>query len=201
MPYLPNTEANRRLPLTVEQLPRTLKELPLAFAAIGGKLEDVRPKTVVPGATLQNIVALDHSRAKAKAEDEAAEATLRLKVKARRVVKVKARETEKTAVKVEERREEARRVVNDHGPERQVEQYLLRGMVRPLAGDRLPKTRRKCAYCTPKGRAKRVTRIVRLYITRHVYFTRLVNAETGLDACSRTETLKVCLLFNRLARN
>ena len=163
----------------------------------------MRPKTVeiVPGATLQNIVALDHSRAKAKAEDEAAEATLRLKVKARRVVKVKARETEKTAVKVEERREEARRVVNDHGPERQVEQYLLRGMVRPLAGDRLPKTRRKCAYCTPKGRAKRVIRIARLYITRHVYFTRLVNAETGLDACSRTETLKVCLLFNRLARN
>jgi hypothetical protein len=161
MQYLPNTEANRHLPLTAEQLPQTLKELPSAFAAIGGKLEDVRPKTVVPGATLQNIVALDHSRAKAKAEDEAAEATLRLKVKARRVVKVKARETEKTAVKVEERREEARRVVNDHGPERQVEQYLLRGMVRPLAGDRHPKTRQRCASYTPKGRARRVTRIVR----------------------------------------
>jgi hypothetical protein len=155
----------------------------------------------VPGGTLQNIVALDHLRAKAKAEDEAAEATLRLKVKARRVVKVKAREMEKTAVKVKERREEARKVVSDHGPARQAEQYLLQGTARPRAGDRLPKTRQKCAYCTPKGRAKRVTRIVRLYTTRHVYFTRLVNAETGLDACSRTETLKACLLFNRLARN
>ncbi len=178
-----------------------MKELPSASAAIGGKLEDALTRTLVPGATLQNIEVLAHSRTKAKAEDEAAEAKVRAKVKARVVVKAKARETANTAVKVAERREEARKVVDDHGPARQVEQYLLRGMVRPLAGDRLPKTRRRCAFCTPKGRAKRVTRIVRLYITRHVYFTRLVNAETGLDACSRTETLKVCLLFNRLARN
>ncbi len=163
MLYLPNSEANRRLPLTVEQLPRTLKELPLVFAAIGEKLEDVRPKTVetVPGATLQNIVALDHSRAKAKAEDEAAEATAKAKVKARKAVKVKAKEMEKTAVKVEAKREEARRVANDCGPERQVEQHPLRGLARPLAGDRHPKTRRRCASYTPKGRAKRVTRIVR----------------------------------------
>jgi len=144
---------------------------------------------------------LAHSKTKAKAAAEVAEATVRAKAKARVVVKAKARETAKRAVKVAERREEVRKVVNDHGPARQAEQYLLRGMARPRAGDRLPKTRRRCAFCTPNGRAKRVTRIVRLYITRHVYFTRLINAETGLAACSRTETLKACLLFNRLARN
>ena len=201
MPYLPNTEANRHLRLTAEQLPRASKELRSASAAIGGKLEDALTRTVVPGATLTNIVVLAHSKAKAKAVAEVAEATARAKARAKVAVKVKAREMANTAVKVAERREEARRVVNDHGPERQAERYLLRGMVHPLAGDRLPKTRRRCAFYTPKGRAKRVTRIVRLYITRHVYFTRLVNAEMGLDACSRTETPKACLLFNRLVRN
>ena len=194
MPFLPNTEANHHLRPTAEQSPRASKELRSASAAIGGKLEDALTRTIVPGATLTNIVVLAHSKAKAKAVAEVAEAKARAKARAKVAVKVKARETAKTAVKVVERREEARKVVDDHGPARQVEQYLLRGMVRPLAGDRLPKTRRRCAFCTPKGRAKRVTRIVRLYITRHVYFTRLVNAETGLDACSRTETLKVCLL-------
>ena len=147
MPYLPNTEANRHLRLTAEQLPRTLKELRSASAAIGGKLEDALTRTVVPGATLQNIVVLAHSKtkAKAKAVAEVAEATARAKARAKVAVKVKARETAKRAVKVAERREEARKVENDHGPARQVEQYLLRGMVRPLAGDRLPKTRQKCA--------------------------------------------------------
>ncbi len=163
MQYLPNSEANRRLPSIVEQLPRILKELPWVFAATGEKLDDVQLRTVeiVPGATLQNTVELDHSRAKAKAEDEAVEATAKAKVKAREVVKVKAKEMEKTAVKVEAKREEARRVANDRGPERQVEQHPLRGLARPLAGDRHPKTRRRCAFYTPKGRARRVTRIVR----------------------------------------
>ena len=116
---------------------------------------------IVPGATLQNIVALDHLRAKAKAEDEAAEATAKAKVKAREVVKVKAKEMEKIAVKVEAKREEVKRVADDHGPERQAAQHLLRGLDRPLAGDRHPKTRQRCASYTPKGRARRVTRIVR----------------------------------------
>ena len=130
---------------------------------IGEKLDDVRPKTVeiVPGATLQNIVALDHLRAKAKAEDEAAEATAKAKVKAREVVKVKAKEMEKMAVKVEAKREEVKRVVDDRGPERQVAQHLRRGLDRPPAGDRHPKTQQKCAFYTPKERARRVTRIVR----------------------------------------
>ncbi len=163
MQYLPNSEANRRLPSIVEQLPRTLKELPWVFAVTGEKLDDVQLRTVeiVPGATLQNTVELDHSRAKAKAEDEAVEATAKAKVKAREVVKVKAKEMEKTAVKVEAKREEVKRVANDHGPERQVAQHLLRGLDRPPAGDRHPKTQQKCAFYTPKERARRVTRIVR----------------------------------------
>jgi hypothetical protein len=118
-----------------------LKELRSASAAIGGKLEDALTRTVVPGATLTNIVVLAHSKAKAKAVAEVAEATARAKARAKVAVKVKARETAKRAVKVAERREEARKVVNDHGPARQVEQHLLRGMARLRAGDRLPKTR------------------------------------------------------------
>ena len=176
-----------------------MKELLSASAAIGGKLEDALTRTVVPGATLKNIVALAHSKAKAKAVAEVAKATAR--AKARKVaVKVKERETARKAVKEVERRE-ARKVVNDHGPVRPAEQHLLRGTARLRAGDRLPKIRQKYACYTPKGRAKRVTRIVRLYTTRHVYFIKPVNAEMGLGACSRTEPRKVCLPLNRLARN
>ncbi len=163
MQYLHNTEANRRLPSIEERLPRTLKELPWVFAVTGEKLDDAQLRTaeIVPGATLQSTVESDRSRAKAKAEDEAAEATAKAKVKARKVVKVKAKEMEKTAVKVEAKREEVKRVANDRGPERQAAQHLLRGLDRPLAGDRHPKTRQRCASYTPKGRARRVTRIVR----------------------------------------
>ncbi len=131
------------------------------FAVTGEKLDDVQLRTaeIVPGATLQSTVELDRSRAKAKAEDEAVKA--KAKAKAREVVKVKAKEMEKTAVKVEAKREEAKRVANDHGPERQVAQHLLRGLDRPPAGDRRPKTQQKCAFYTPKGRARRATRIAR----------------------------------------
>ena len=93
-----------------------MKELRSASAAIGGKLEDALIRTVVPGATLKNIVALARSKAKAKAVAEVAKATAR--AKARKVaVKVKERETARKAVKEVERRE-AKRVVNDHGPVR-----------------------------------------------------------------------------------
>ena len=158
MQYLPNTEANRRLPSIVEQLPRTLKELPWVFAVTGEKLDDVRLRTaeIVPGATLQSTVELDRSGTKAKAEDEAVKA----KVKAVEV-KAKAKAEENTAVKVEAKREEVKRVADDHGPERQAAQHLLRGLDRPPAGDRHPKTQQKCAFYTPKERARRVTRIVR----------------------------------------
>ncbi len=134
----------------------------MVFAATGEKLDDVRPKTVeiVPGATLQSTVESDRSKAKAKAEDEAVEATVKAKVKAVEV-KAKAKAEERTAVKVEAKREEVKRVANDHGPERQVAQHLLRGLDRPPAGDRHPKTRQKCAFYTPKERVRRVTRIVR----------------------------------------
>ena len=162
MQYLPNTEANRRLPSIVERLPRTLKELPWVFAATGEKLDDAQLRTVgtVPGATLQSTVESDRSRTKAKAEDEAVEAKVKAKVKVVEV-KAKAKAEEKTAVKVEAKREEVKRVVDDHGPERQVAQHLRRGLDRPPAGDRHPKTRQKCAFYTPKERVRRVTRIVR----------------------------------------
>ena len=162
MQYLPNTEANRRLPLIVERLPRTLKELPWVFAVTGEKLDDVLLRTaeIVPGATLQSTVESDRSRAKAKAEDEAVEATVKAKATAVEV-KAKAKAEEKTAVKVEAKREEVKRVVDDRGPERQVAQHLRRGLDRPPAGDRHPKTRQKCAFYTPKERVRRVTRIVR----------------------------------------
>ena len=134
------------------------------FAVTGEKLDDAQLRTaeIVPGATLQSTVESDRSRAKAKAEDEAVEATVKAKVKAVEVkAKAKAKAEEKTAVKVEAKREEVKRVVDDRGPERQVAQHLRRGLDRPPAGDRHPKTRQKCAFYTPKERVRRVTRIVR----------------------------------------
>ena len=139
-----------------------MKELPWVFAVTGEKLDDAQLRTaeIVPGATLQSTVESDRSKAKAKAEDEAVEATVKAKVKAVEV-KAKAKAEEKTAVKVEAKREEVKRVVDDRGPERQVAQHLRRGLDRPPAGDRHPKTQQKCAFYTPKERARRVTRIVR----------------------------------------
>ena len=147
MQYLHNTEVNHRLQSIEERSPRTLKELPWEFAAIGGRLDDAQLRTaeIVPGATLQSTVELDRSRAKAKAEDEAVKATVKAKVKAVEV-KAKAKAEEKTAVKVEAKREEVKRVVDDRGPERQVAQHLRRGLDRPPAGDRHPKTQQKCAF-------------------------------------------------------
>ncbi len=132
------------------------------FAVTGEKLDDVLLRTaeIVPGATLQSTVESDRSRAKATAGDEAVEATVKAKVKAVEL-KAKAKAEEKTAVKVEAKREEVKRVVDDRGPERQVAQHLRRGLDRPPAGDRHPKTQQKCAFYTPKERARRVTRIVR----------------------------------------
>ena len=139
-----------------------MKELPWVFAVTGEKLDDAQLRTaeIVPGATLQSTVESDRSRVKAKAGDEAVEATVKAKVKAVEV-KAKVKAEEKTAVKVEAKREEVKRVVDDRGPERQVAQHLRRGLDRPPAGDRHPKTRQKCAFYTPKERVRRVTRIVR----------------------------------------
>ncbi len=132
------------------------------FAVTGEKLDDAQLRTAgtVLGATLRSTVELDRSRTKAKAEDEAVEAKVKAKAKVVEV-KAKAKAEEKTAVKVEAKREEVKRVADDRGPERQAAQHLLRGLDRPLAGDRHPKTRQRCASYTPKGRARRVTRIVR----------------------------------------
>jgi hypothetical protein len=98
-------------------------EMQWVSAAIGGKLEDAQIRPAVPGATPKNIVALAHSKVKAKAVAEAAKATTRAKVR-KATLRVKARETAKRAVKEVERRE-AKRAVNDHGLVRQAEQHLL----------------------------------------------------------------------------
>ena len=137
-----------------------MKELPWAFAAIGGKLDEAQLRTArtVLGATLRSTVELDRSRTKAKAEDEAVKAKVKVKVEEE---KAKAKAEAKTAAKVKAKREKAKRVVDDHGPERQMAQHLRRGLDRPLAGDRRPKTRQKCAFYTPKERVGRATRIVR----------------------------------------
>ena len=139
-----------------------MKELPWVFAVTGEKLDDAQLRTaeIVPGATLQSTVESDRSRTKAKAEDEAVEAKAKAKVKVEEV-KAKAKAEEKTAVKVKVKREEVQRVVDDRGPERQMAQHLRRGLDRPPAGDRHPKTQQKCAFYTPKERVRRVTRIVR----------------------------------------
>ena len=96
-----------------------MKELPWAFAAIGGKLDDVQLRTAetVLGATLRSTVELDRSKAKAKAEA-------------------------KTAAKAKVKMEKAKRVVDDRGPERQMAQHLRRGLDRPPAGDRRPVVQR-----------------------------------------------------------
>jgi hypothetical protein len=162
MQYLHNTEVNHRLQSIEERSPRTLKELPWEFAAIGGRLDDAQLRTAetVLGATLRSTVELDRSRTKAKAEDEAEKAKVKVKVKVDKV-KAKAKAEVKTAEKAKVKREEVKRVVDDRGPERQVAQHLRRGLDRPPAGDRHPKTQQKCAFYTPKERVGRVTRIVR----------------------------------------
>ena len=139
-----------------------MKELPWVFAVTGEKLDDAQLRTaeIVPGATLQSTVELDRSKAKAKAEDEAVKAKVKVKVKVEEE-KAKAKAEAKTAAKAKVKREEAKRVVDDHGPERQMAQHLRRGLDRPPAGDRHPKTQQKCAFYTPKERVRRVTRIVR----------------------------------------
>ena len=166
---------------------------------IGGRLEDAPPRAAVPGATLKNIVASAHSKVKAKAEAEAAKATARAKARETKV-RAKARKTAKRVAKEVVKREVERE--DDHGLVRQAEQHPpRRGMARLRAEDRLLRIRRKYACYTPKGHARRVTKIARLYTTQRVYFTKPVNAEMGLAACSRTEPRKVCLPPNRLARN
>ncbi len=167
---------------------------------IGGKLEDAPIRAAVPGATLKSIVASDHSKVKAKAEAEAAKATVRAKDRAKKKVRAKARKTAKRAAKGVVKREVERE--DDHGLVRQAEQHPpRRGMARLRAEDRLLRIQRKCACYTPKGHARRVTKIARLYTTQHVYFTKPVNAEMGLSACSRTEPRKVYLPHNRSARS
>ncbi len=174
-------------------------EVQWVSAVIGGRLDDAPPRAAVPGATLKNIVASAHSKVKAKAVAEAAKATARAKVRETKV-RVTARKTAKRAAKGVVKREVESE--DDHGLVRQAELHPpRRGMARPRAEDRLLRIRRKYACYTPKGRARRVTKIARSYTTQRAYFTKPDNAETGLSASSRTGPRKVYLPRNRSARS
>ena len=158
---------------------------------IGEKLEDVPTKPVAHGATRTKLVA----PAKAKAEAVA-------KAKAR--VRAKARAKEKAKVKAK-----AKRVANgvvkredDHGLARPAAEHPhLREMAHLRVEDRLLRIQRKCACETPKGRARRVTKTAHSYTIQRVCFTNQVDAEMGLNACSRTEPRKVYLPLNKSARS
>ena len=159
---------------------------------IGEKLEDAPTRPTALGATLRSFAAPVKAKAKAEAE---AKAKARAKERAKEKARVKVRKA-KRVVKREVKRED------DHGLVRQAEQHPpRRGMARLRAEDRLLRIRRKRACYTPKGHARRVTKIAHLYTIQHVCFIRQVNAEMGLNACSRIELRKVYLPLNRSARS
>ena len=159
----------------------------------GGKLEDAPIRATVLGATLRSFVAPVKAKAKAEA---GAKAKARAKERAKEKVRVRVRKAAKRVVKREVKKED------DHGLVRQAAEHpLRRGMARLRAEDRLLRIQRKCACYTPKGHARRVTKIAHLYTIQHVYFIRQVNAEMGLNACSRIEPRKVYLPLNGSARS
>ncbi len=160
---------------------------------IGEKLEDAPTKPVALGAALMKLVAPVKAKAKAEAE---AKAKARAKERAKEKVRAKARRAAKRVANGVVRRED------DHGLVRQAAEHpLRRGMARLRAEDRLPRIQRKCACYTPRGRAKRVTKTAHSYTIQRVCFTNQVDAEMGLNACSRIEPRKVYLPPNRSARS
>ncbi len=160
---------------------------------IGEKLEDAPTRPVALGATLMKLVAPVKAKAKAEAE---AKAKARAKERAKEKVRVKARKAAKRVANGVVRKED------DHGLARQAAEHpLRRGMARLRVEDHLLRIRRKCACYTPRGRAKRVTKTAHSYTIQRVCFTNQVDAEMGLNACSRIEPRKVYLPLNRSARS
>ena len=160
---------------------------------IGKKLEDAPTRPVALGASLRRLVAPVKAKAKAEAE---AKAKARAKERAKEKVRVKARKAAKRVASGAVRRED------DHGLVRQAAEHpLRRGMARLRAEDRLLRIQRKCACYTPKGHARRVTKTAHSYTIQRVCFTNQVDAEMGLNACSRIEPRKVYLPLNKSARS
>ena len=160
---------------------------------IGEKLEDAPTKPVAHGATRTKLVAPVKAKAKAVAEAKArvrAKARAKEKVKAR--VKAKAKRVANGVVKRED----------DHGLARPAAEHPhLREMAHLRVDDHPLRIQRKCACYTPRGRAKRVTKTAHSYTIQRVCFTNQVDAEMGLNACSRIEPRKVYLPLNRSARS
>ncbi len=160
---------------------------------IGEKLEDAPTRPVALGATLMKLVAPVEAKAKAEAE---AKAKVRAKARAKEKVKVKVRRAAKRVANGVVRRE------GDHGLVRQAAGHpLRRGMARLRVEDHPLRIQRKCPCYTPRGRAKRVTKTAHSYAIQRVCFTNQVDAEMGLNACSRIEPRKVYLPLNRSARS
>ncbi len=160
---------------------------------IGEKLEDAPTRPVALGATLTKLVAPVKAKAKAEAE---AKVKARAKDRSKEKVRVKARRAAKRVANGVVRRED------DHGLVRQaVEHPLRRGMARLRVDDRPLRIQRKYACCKPRGRAKRVTKTAHSYTIQRAYGTTQVDAEMGLNACSRTEPRKVYLPLNKSARS
>ncbi len=159
----------------------------------GGKLEDALIRATVLGATPRSFVAPVKAKAKAEA---GAKAKARAKERAKEKVRVRVRQAAKRVVKREVKRED------DHGLVRQAAEHpLRRGMARLRAEDRLLRIQSKYACYTPKGHARRATKTAHSYAIQRVCFTNQVDAEMGLNACSRIEPRKVYLPLNRSARS
>ncbi len=160
---------------------------------IGEKLEDAPTKPVALGATLTKLVAPVKAKAKAVAE---AKAKVRAKERAKEKVRVKARKAAKRVANGVAKRGD------DHGLVRQAAEHPpRRGMARLRVADHPPRIQKKRACSTPRGRAKRATKTAHSYTIQRVCFTNQVDAEMGLNACSRTEPRKVYLPLNKSARS
>ncbi len=117
MMSLPNTEASLRPPLIVVSPRKRAVEIKLAFAAIGGKQDDVPIKPIAHGVTRKTLVALvkENERARAKAKRAKAKAR-KAKATMAKVMekdKARAREADLAHPAVEQRLEPARQQVDD----------------------------------------------------------------------------------------
>ncbi len=160
---------------------------------IGEKLEDAPTKPVAHGATRTKLAAPAKAKAKAVAE---AKARVRAKARAKEKVKVKAKAKAKRVANGVVKRED------DLGLARPAAEHPhLREMAHLRVDDHPLRIRRKYVCCTRKGHARKAAKTAHSYTIRRVRFTNQVHAETGLNACSRTEQRKVYLPLNKSARS
>ncbi len=160
---------------------------------IGEKLEDVPTKPVAHGATRMKLVVPVKAKAKAVAEAKArVRAKARAKDKAKAKVKAKAKRVANGVVKRED----------DHGLARPAAEHPhLREIAHLRVDDHPLRILRKYVCCTQKGHVRKATKTAHSYTIQRACFTSQVDAEMGLNACSRTEPRKVYLPLNKSARS